>query len=173
MANKKESLLTIQEVTVMLVTSLCWCLYDGDWFKMLVAESLCWRLFSLCWRFSQCIKSVTNISNLSPTHLVSNIRHQHRCNLMFCYFHCFESQVIWGKFMKLSNRHKWLSRMWWGSKDLNLKKSETKKWTSKNDKIRMLLSGKMMNNYWFLRVSIQRAMAHAVFVHRLWTIVYD
>ena len=24
--------------------------------------------------------SVTNISNLSPTHLVSNIRHQHRCN---------------------------------------------------------------------------------------------
>ena len=24
--------------------------------------------------------SVTNISNLSPTHLISNIRHQHRCN---------------------------------------------------------------------------------------------
>ena len=42
--------------------------------------SLCWRLFSLCWRFSQCFKSVTNISNLSPTHLVTNIRHQHRCN---------------------------------------------------------------------------------------------
>ena len=58
----------------------CWWLYDGDWFEMLVAESLCWRLFSLCWWFSQCIKSVTNISNLSPTHLVSNIRHQHRCN---------------------------------------------------------------------------------------------
>ena len=47
---------------------------------MLTAESLCWRLFSLCWWFSQCIKSGTNISNLSPTHLVSNIRHQHRCN---------------------------------------------------------------------------------------------
>ena len=25
-------------------------------------------------------ESVTNISNLSPTHLVSNIRHQHRCS---------------------------------------------------------------------------------------------
>ena len=25
-------------------------------------------------------ESVTNISNLSPTHLVSNIRYQHRCN---------------------------------------------------------------------------------------------
>ena len=48
---------------------------------MLVAESLCWRLFLLCWWFSQCIKSATNISNLSPIHLVSNIRHQHRCNL--------------------------------------------------------------------------------------------
>ena len=34
---------------------------------MLVAESLCWRLFSLCWWFSQCIKSVTNILNRSPT----------------------------------------------------------------------------------------------------------
>ena len=28
---------------------------------MLVAESLCWRLFALYWRFSKCIKSVTNI----------------------------------------------------------------------------------------------------------------
>ena len=32
---------------------------------------------------------VTNIQNLSPTHLVTNIRHQHRCNLqiVFCDFH--------------------------------------------------------------------------------------
>ena len=76
-------------VTVMLVTSLCWWLYDGDWFEMLVAESLCWRLFSLCWDLinvkigHQHPESVTNISNLSPTHLVSNIRHQHRCNPIF------------------------------------------------------------------------------------------
>ena len=61
-------------VTVMLVISLCWWLYDGDWFEMLVAESLCWRLFSLCWWFSQCIKSVTNILNRSPT---SQTCHQH------------------------------------------------------------------------------------------------
>ena len=59
----------------------CWWLYDCDWFQTLVAESLCWRLFSLFWWFSQCIKSVTNISNLSPTHLVLNIRHQNQCNL--------------------------------------------------------------------------------------------
>ena len=52
--------------------NLCWWLYDGDWFQMLVAESLCWRLFSLCWWISQCIKSVTNISNLSPA-TVTNI----------------------------------------------------------------------------------------------------
>ena len=51
----------------MLVTSLCWWLYDGDWFLMLVAESLCWRLFSLCWWFSQCIKLVINILNRSST----------------------------------------------------------------------------------------------------------
>ena len=67
-------------VTVVLVTSLCWWLYNGDWFQMLIAESLCWR-------FSQCIKSVTNISNLSPTHFVSNIRHQHRCSLHFYIAH--------------------------------------------------------------------------------------
>jgi len=62
------------EVTVMLVTSLCWWLYDGDWFQMLVSESLYWRLFSLCWWFSQCIKSVTNILNRSST---SQSCHQH------------------------------------------------------------------------------------------------
>ena len=68
-------------VTVLLVTTVCWWLNDGDRFEMLVVESLCWRLFSLCWWFSQCIKSVINISNLSQTHLVINIRQQHRCNL--------------------------------------------------------------------------------------------
>ena len=35
-------------VTGMLVTSLCWWLYDGDWFEILVTESLCWWFFSLC-----------------------------------------------------------------------------------------------------------------------------
>ena len=41
---------------------------------MLVTESLCWRLFSLCWWFSQCIKSITNILNRSPA---SQTCHQH------------------------------------------------------------------------------------------------
>jgi len=87
---------------VMLVTSLCWWLYDGNWFERLVAESLFWRLLSLCnityvGDFLNVLnrdllnpiiighqhpESVTNVSNLS-THLVSNIRHQHRCNLIF------------------------------------------------------------------------------------------
>ena len=61
-------------VTVMLVTSLCWWLYDGDWFEMLVAESLCWRFESLFWWFSHCIWSVTNILNRS---LTSQTCHQH------------------------------------------------------------------------------------------------
>ena len=45
--------------------------YVGDmtnWFKMLVAE-LCWRLVSLCWWFSQCIKSHTGHQHLK---LVTN-----------------------------------------------------------------------------------------------------
>ena len=58
----------------MLATSLCWWLYDGDRFEMLVTESLCWWFFSLCWWFFQCIKSVTNILNRSPT---SQTCHQH------------------------------------------------------------------------------------------------
>ena len=57
---KWKKLRSIRTVIVMLVTSLCWRLYNGDWFQMLIAESLCWRL-------SQCIKSVTNILNRSPT----------------------------------------------------------------------------------------------------------
>ena len=53
---------------------------------MMVTDLRCWWQNHyvgdfLCWWFSQCTKSVTNISNLSPTHLASNIRHQHQCNL--------------------------------------------------------------------------------------------
>ena len=60
-----------------------WHYYVVDF--MMVTDFRCWLpnhyvgdFFSLCWWFSQGIKSVTNISNLSLTHLVSNIRHQHR-----------------------------------------------------------------------------------------------
>ena len=64
---------------VMLVTLWWWLIWDVG-ATNLVAKSLCWRLFTLCWWFSQYIKLVTNILNRSPTHLVSNIRHRHRCN---------------------------------------------------------------------------------------------
>ena len=33
-------------------------------------------------------KTVTNILKLSPTHFVSNIRHQHRCNRTSCFKQC-------------------------------------------------------------------------------------
>jgi len=71
---------------VKLLTSLSWWLYDGNWFTILVVESLCWRLFvmlvifSMYWIGHQHPESVTIISNLSPTYFVSNIRHQYRCN---------------------------------------------------------------------------------------------
>ena len=66
----------------MLVTLRWWLISDvggriimlATFFVMLVAESLCWRLFSLCWWFSQCILSVTDILNGSPT---SQTCHQH------------------------------------------------------------------------------------------------
>ena len=58
----------------MWVTSLCWWLYNNDWFQMLVTESLCWLLFTLYWWFSECIKSLTNILNRSP---MSQRCHQH------------------------------------------------------------------------------------------------
>ena len=68
-------------MTVMLVTLLCWELNDGDYFKMLVT------FFCMLVTF----QSVTNIQNMPEcdvgdwylmlvTWLVSNIRHQHRCN---------------------------------------------------------------------------------------------
>ena len=60
--------LTVVEKRVILVTSLRWWLYDDDRSKMLAATSICWPIFS-----------VTNISNLSSIHYVSNTRLQHRC----------------------------------------------------------------------------------------------
>ena len=63
-------------VTVMLVTSWWWLTSDVGGRIIMLAT------LSLCWWFSQCIKSVTNIQKLSPTHLVCNIRHQHRCDLL-------------------------------------------------------------------------------------------
>ena len=47
---------------------------------MLVTFFVMLVIFSMYKMGPQHPESVTNISNLSPTHLVSNIRHQHRCN---------------------------------------------------------------------------------------------
>ena len=79
------------QVTVLLVQSLCWWLYDVDWFQMLMAKSLCWRLFSLC--NITYVADFLNVFNRSPTPWIGhqhlklvtntfglNIHHQHRCN---------------------------------------------------------------------------------------------
>ena len=57
---------------------------------MLVAKSLCWRLFYVMLVIFSMYKighqhpeSVIIISNLSPTHLVSNIYHQYSCHHSF------------------------------------------------------------------------------------------
>ena len=72
----------------MLVTSGCWWLYLGDNFWILVTEfRYWWHLLDvdaqrLCYErmlVTKTAKTVTNISKLSATHFVSNIRHQHRC----------------------------------------------------------------------------------------------
>ena len=70
---------------VMLVTSWCCWLEIGGNFWILVSElRYWWHLLNLGARPS-CQKIVnflvTNISKLSPTPFVFNIRHQHRCNL--------------------------------------------------------------------------------------------
>ena len=45
-------------------------------FMMVKVWRCCWQNHNLCWWLFHCKKSVTNISNLSPTQTVSNIRHQ-------------------------------------------------------------------------------------------------
>ena len=61
-------------VTVMLVTRSCWWLYDGDTLKMLVAYDD--TLYKK--NRSNNLKSVTNISNLSPTQTIFIMHQQHR-----------------------------------------------------------------------------------------------
>ena len=65
--------------TVMLVTTLCWWLYDDN-FMMFVLALLCWWLFSPWWWLFQCWVLVTNSFNRSlRSQSVTNInRHQQR-----------------------------------------------------------------------------------------------
>ena len=59
-----------------LVTCWCWWLHVGYNFWVLVPD-----VYVIRSRMSvtKITKTVINISMLSPTHFVSNIRHQHRC----------------------------------------------------------------------------------------------
>ena len=67
--------------TVMLVTTLCRWIYDGDRFNILATESLCWRLSSCWWCL---VYQVIGHQHLKiVTLFVSNICHQHRCSLIF------------------------------------------------------------------------------------------
>ena len=62
---------------MMVIDLRCWWHnhYVGDFFRY-VGHFLMYT----GGRPFRCIKSVTKISNLSPTHFVFNIRHQHRCH---------------------------------------------------------------------------------------------
>ena len=65
----------------------------GGWhlsISPLVAESLCWRLFRYVGDF-------LNVLNRSPTHLVSNIRHQHRCNRKLKYLNSWNGKSLTSK----------------------------------------------------------------------------
>ena len=73
-----------KKATMPLMTKLCWWLSDVGW--RLLAEPLCYGGFFLyvfnIWNVQtghQNLKSVTDISNLSPAQTVSNFRRQHRC----------------------------------------------------------------------------------------------
>ena len=62
----------------MLVTKLCWGLYDGDRFKMLVTESFYWRLFRYEFNRSptsqtchQHIASPTSVTNIDVTKILA------------------------------------------------------------------------------------------------------
>ena len=80
----------------MLVTLLCWGLNDGDYFKMLVTFFCILVTFQsvtniIIWQDAMLVtdiwcwwRDLSNIEILSPTHLVSNIHHQHRCNSLNC-----------------------------------------------------------------------------------------
>ena len=64
---------------VVLVSTRYWWLYNGDRFKLLVKESVYWRLYWLCWWYWSVINLLPK-SQIGHQHLkvVTKIRHQHR-----------------------------------------------------------------------------------------------
>ena len=89
-------------MTVMLVTLLCWRLiWDvGGRIIMLLIFFVMLVILSMYLIGHQHPESVTNISNLSPTHLASNFRHQHRRRLNL---HVGD-KICWGKLQNISDR---------------------------------------------------------------------
>ena len=64
-------------LTVMLVTTIYWLFDDGERFKMLVTESICWWRFSLYYIGHKHLKLVTNTFRLqhpSPTSMPPNLQ---------------------------------------------------------------------------------------------------
>ena len=92
----------------------------------MVTESLCWR-FSLCWCFFNVhVFNRSPILNLSSTHFVSNICHQHRCHLL--------NQLNFGvNTIYISNDELMIVKNGWIIKHFNFIIYESKLWLNKTD----------------------------------------
>ena len=76
--------LHFQILTLMTILGCWWQNFDvGDIFGMFVPDANVKRQWMLATKMT---KTATNIIQLSPTNSVSNIRHQHRCNLIFALY---------------------------------------------------------------------------------------
>ena len=71
-----------QAITVVLVTLLCWWLYDSVQLRILVTESNILAICLLILVFLHYIEPVTGnqYHSPAPAHFVYNLRHQQRCN---------------------------------------------------------------------------------------------
>ena len=90
--DSKSRLLIIDYIDVgdkwMLVTLSCWQFFDvSDRFSILVTSFGCWCPVLMLKDRESSWKNGKNISELSPTHFVSKIRHQHRCSLIIIWLH--------------------------------------------------------------------------------------
>ena len=110
----------------------CWWLDDGDRLKMLMTESLCWRLFSLSWLFF-CLKLTTNIFN----------RHQH-------------PEVVTNTFRLQHCSHLWFMVFWDGENGISRcqhRCSKTNVWLSRN-KVRLTISWTLLKSKKFPRIFV-------------------
>ena len=85
----------------MLVTLWWWLIWDVGG-RIIMLATFFVMLMILYWICYQHPKSITNISNLSPTHLVYNIRHQHRCyRITMCRAGSFLIKLLLGISIKI------------------------------------------------------------------------